>query len=220
MFYIKNGTKPLDADRIESIVKAVITSSDDEHDSHFLLPGFFKTINNNKNKEEEKDSKPEIAPGKAPSEVSDSSSSRSTPTQIPKPTLQSQPPNGSSVELKQSYEPSSPSMQKQNLRSPLSSQKQSTTSKTRLLRPSTNHQPNVQSLQAASEKAPIQEEDESVRRLLRFYHIDDGDIVEVTEGSVHRTVLVHPERPLPAYIRQNKELLKRLHPGLHCRFHH
>lgn len=29
---------------MNSIVRAVITSSDDGHNSHFLLPGFFKTI--------------------------------------------------------------------------------------------------------------------------------------------------------------------------------
>lgn len=60
----------------------------------------------------------------------------------------------------------------------------------------------------------IQQEDENIRRLLRFYHIDDGDLVEVSGGSVQRVVLVHPERPLPPYIQQNKELLQKLQPGL------
>ena len=35
---------------MNSLVRAVITSSDDAHDSHFLLPGFFKTIAKKGNK--------------------------------------------------------------------------------------------------------------------------------------------------------------------------
>ena len=56
------------------------------------------------------------------------------------------------------------------------------------------------------------QEDESIRQLLRFYHIDDGDIIEVAAGSVQRLSLVHPERPLPAYIQENKELLQKIYP--------
>jgi hypothetical protein len=36
----------LDADRINSLVRAAVSSSDDGHNSHFLLPGFFKTLAN------------------------------------------------------------------------------------------------------------------------------------------------------------------------------
>jgi hypothetical protein len=42
----------LDADKVNTIVRAVITSSDDEHNSHFLLPGFFKTITNKPNEKD------------------------------------------------------------------------------------------------------------------------------------------------------------------------
>jgi hypothetical protein len=49
----------LDADKINSIVRAAIISSDDGHDSHFLLPGFFKTI---AAKTSEKDNKSQTPP--------------------------------------------------------------------------------------------------------------------------------------------------------------
>jgi len=42
----------LDADKVNTIVRAVITSSDDEHNSHFLVPGFFKTITNKPNEKD------------------------------------------------------------------------------------------------------------------------------------------------------------------------
>jgi hypothetical protein len=60
------------------------------------------------------------------------------------------------------------------------------------------------------QKALIQQLDNDIRQLLRFYHIDDSDLVEVDDGPVHRLVLVHPERPLPAYIQQNKQLIQQL----------
>jgi hypothetical protein len=59
-------------------------------------------------------------------------------------------------------------------------------------------------------KAFVQQLDNDIRRLLHFYHIDDSDLVEVDDGPVHRLVLVHPERPLPPYIQQNKNLLQQL----------
>ncbi|CAF1036272.1 unnamed protein product, partial [Didymodactylos carnosus] len=43
-FLTESGAKPLDFERILGTIKALITSSDDEHYSHFLLPGFFKQI--------------------------------------------------------------------------------------------------------------------------------------------------------------------------------
>ncbi|CAF0991786.1 unnamed protein product, partial [Didymodactylos carnosus] len=43
-FLTESGTKPLDFERVLSIIKALITSSDDEHFSHFLLPGFFRQV--------------------------------------------------------------------------------------------------------------------------------------------------------------------------------
>jgi hypothetical protein len=66
----------------------------------------------------------------------------------------------------------------------------------------------------------LQQEDESIRRLLHFYRIDDGDVVEVAGGSKQRLILVHPERPLPSYIKQNNELMEKLQPGSNFLFHH
>ena len=52
--------------------------------------------------------------------------------------------------------------------------------------------------------------DAEIRNLLRFYRIDDGDFVEVDDGSLKRLLLVHPERPLPTYIQQDKALFRQL----------
>ncbi len=52
--------------------------------------------------------------------------------------------------------------------------------------------------------------DNDIRRLLHYYHIDDGDVVEVDDGPVHRLVLLHPERPLPRYIQEDKRLLQQI----------
>ena len=71
-----------------------------------------------------------------------------------------------------------------------------------------------QQQQQQQQQGSIRQEDENIRQLLRFYHIDDGDIVEVDDGPMHRVVLVHPERPLPSYIQQNKDLLRKLQTGM------
>ena len=68
----------------------------------------------------------------------------------------------------------------------------------------------IQQLVPQQQKAVFQKLDDDVRRLLQYYRIDDGDIVEIDDGPIHRVVLVHPERPLPAYIQQNKQLLQQL----------
>ena len=70
-----------------------------------------------------------------------------------------------------------------------------------------------QQQQQNAPKATLQQEDENIRRLLRYYRIDDGDLIEVAAGSPPRLVLVHPERPLPPYILQNKELVQKLQSG-------
>jgi len=54
----------------------------------------------------------------------------------------------------------------------------------------------------------MQQLDNNIRRLLHFYHMDDCDVVEIDDGPVHRAVLIHPERPLPPYIQQDKKLLE------------
>jgi hypothetical protein len=56
----------------------------------------------------------------------------------------------------------------------------------------------------------FQQLDNDIRKLLQFYRIDDGDLVEVTDGSQKRLLLVHPERALPPYIQQDQSLLRRL----------
>jgi hypothetical protein len=55
----------LDADKINSTVRAVISSSDDGHNSHFLLPGFFKTIANKFNQKDNTNQTPSPGQGKA-----------------------------------------------------------------------------------------------------------------------------------------------------------
>jgi hypothetical protein len=65
-------------------------------------------------------------------------------------------------------------------------------------------------LSPQQQKAFIERLDNDIRRLLNYYHIDDGDVVEIDDGPVHRFVLVHPERPLPAYIKQDKNLLQQI----------
>jgi hypothetical protein len=60
------------------------------------------------------------------------------------------------------------------------------------------------------QKPYFQKLDNDVRRLLQYYHIDDSDLVEVVDGAVHHVVLLHPERPLPRYIQQDKKLLQQL----------
>lgn len=64
IFFIQNGTKPLDADKVNSIVRAVITSSDDGHNSQFLLPGFYKTIANKGNERDTASQTPPPGQGK------------------------------------------------------------------------------------------------------------------------------------------------------------
>ena len=71
--------------------------------------------------------------------------------------------------------------------------------------------PSIQPVQLSpQQKILIQKLDNDIRRLLHYYHIDDSDLVEVDDGPLHRIVLIHPERPLPPYIQQNKDLLQRL----------
>ncbi|CAF4040420.1 unnamed protein product [Rotaria sordida] len=201
-FLTENDTKPLDVDKIESLVKAVITSSDEEHDSHFLLPGFFKVIGNHKNIEKDKINK--LSPSNSDKEQSEISDNIST-----KSTSQSQQPNVSSFsETQQTPGTSSSSVQDKKQPHSISQTEEVTITST--TDPSTNQQQNINSQSIKSPKAVIQNEDENIRRLLRFYHIDDGDIVEVADGSVPRVVLLHPERPLPAYIQQNPQLLKNI----------
>jgi hypothetical protein len=55
----------LDANKINSIVRAVISSSDDGHNSHFLLPGFFKTIANQFTQKDNTNQTPPPSQGKA-----------------------------------------------------------------------------------------------------------------------------------------------------------
>ena len=52
--------------------------------------------------------------------------------------------------------------------------------------------------------------DNDLRGILKCYHIDDSEIVQIDEGPVHRLVVVHPERPLPTYIEQDKGLVQQL----------
>ncbi|CAF5212470.1 unnamed protein product, partial [Rotaria magnacalcarata] len=75
--------------------------------------------------------------------------------------------------------------------------------------PPSHHQQLAQ-LPPEQQETLRQKLDIDVRRILQFYHIDDGDLVEVDDGPIHRLVLVHPERPLPAYIQRDKSLLEQL----------
>lgn len=175
----------MDAEKVDSIVKAVITSSDDEHESHFLLPGFFKTVTSKpstESKEEEKTSDQDTQP---------KSNENQTSTKSEQPTSSSSIANDKPLENTSQSEASQPSV--------------------RTVSTNQSHQQNA--VPPVAPRALIQQEDEGIRRLLRYYRIDDGDIVEVSGGSAPRLVLVHPERPLPPYIQQNKQLLQRLQPG-------
>ncbi|CAF1176267.1 unnamed protein product [Rotaria sp. Silwood1] len=201
-FLTENGTKPLDADKIESIVKAVITSSDVEHDSHFLLPGFFKVIASRKDNVKEKTNQSSSpVPDKDQSEVHDVSSSKST-------SQTQQPTTSSSTQSQPTQKTSSTTVQAQNPSEPFS--------QNQVNNGSTLDSLNIQqqNIYPSSETLPprvvIQNEDDNIRQLLRFYHIDDGDTVEVADGSVPRVVFVHPERPLPPYVQQNPQVYQNL----------
>ncbi|CAF1153536.1 unnamed protein product [Didymodactylos carnosus] len=55
-FLTENSTKPLDFERVLSIIKALITSSDDEHYSQFILPGFVRQVMNKRVQDDNKSS--------------------------------------------------------------------------------------------------------------------------------------------------------------------
>lgn len=227
----------------------MITSSDDEHDSHFLLPGFFKTIVNNRNNEKDNNKNNTPAsplPDEDISQISDKSTPSSTPPRTPTPPSPSRPiSEASSFHSEQPNVSSSPLLNERKKPSELSSspqlQQQNGTNSPSLLEKKHDHsslsqnQTNSISQDKITEsptptssttipqptsKAIIQQEDDNIRRLLRYYHIDDGDLFEVSDGSAQRLVLVHPERPLPPYIQHDKQLLQRLQPGLYCIFHY
>ncbi len=229
----------------------MITSSDDEHDSHFLLPGFFKTIANIRNHEKEKmNTSISPLPDEELSQNSDKSTPNSTPPRTPTPPCREQPTSESSSSscqleqinvsslplLNEQQKPSEPSpspiLQQQNSSSspslleiktdnlPPSQNQSSSTSQSK---PIESPIPSISIIQQENippPKAVIQQEDDNIRNLLRYYRIDDGDLFEVSDGSAQRLVLVHPERPLPPYIQHDRQLLKRLHPGLNEIFHY
>ncbi|CAF2156293.1 unnamed protein product [Rotaria magnacalcarata] len=296
-FLSENSTKPLDADKVNSVVKAVVTSSDDGHDSHFILPGFFKTI---KNKSTEKDGKSSTpTPSEATSEKQTPSPTPPPPTltasQPQEPSVKPQQPGGLQQGGQQQGGPQQGGSQQggpqqggpqqggpqqggsqqggqqqggqrqggqqpggqqqggpqqggsqQGGQQPGGQQQQQQGGVQQLVRPQqsngtpSHHQQLVQRPpeqqqggveqlvrlyqsrgppshhQQLAQLPPEQQEtlrqklDIDVRRILQFYHIDDGDLVEVDDGPIHRLVLVHPERPLPAYIQRDKSLLEQL----------
>ncbi|CAF2244175.1 unnamed protein product [Rotaria magnacalcarata] len=251
-FLSENSTKPLDADKVNSVVKAVVTSSDDGHDSHFILPGFFKTI---KNKSTEKDGKSSTpTPSEATSEKQTPSPTPPPPTltasQPQEPSVKPQQPGGLQQGGQQQGGPQQGGPQQggsqQGGQQPGGQQQQQQGGVQQLVRPQqsngtpSHHQQLVQRPpeqqqggveqlvrlyqsrgppshhQQLAQLPPEQQEtlrqklDIDVRRILQFYHIDDGDLVEVDDGPIHRLVLVHPERPLPAYIQRDKSLLEQL----------
>ncbi|CAF1323129.1 unnamed protein product [Adineta ricciae] len=292
-YLTENGTKPLDADKIDSIVKAVITSSDDEHDSHFLLPGFFKTIASGRNHDKDIKTKPQSpGPEEDLSETSEKSSSSSTSTSTttslsqaplpksqpvsessessstsasapapppqqpssppPKPSLspsfkeqpnpserhtaspyflqKTSPPPPASTSLPSTSPPrfsqqpqrqQTPSLsrspsQRQEMHTPSSHQlnrilQNSTIRSSSLNATTPSRQIPPPSIQPKQPKIDVQQqEDENIRSLLRYYHIDDGDVFEVADGPLQRLVLIHPERPVPSYIQSDRNLLTKL----------
>lgn len=193
----------MDAEKVDSIVKAVITSSDDEHESHFLLPGFFKTITSKQTteKKEQETTNDQTQPSNTPA---------SPPPEQPKVNE-----NQTSTQSEQQTSLSSSAINQK----PSDTTSQSEANKSSTTAPSTNQQQQQQqnvprAVPPVAPQGVLQQEDEGIRRLLRYYHIDDGDIVEVAGGSPPRLVLVHPERPLPPYIQHNKQLLEKLQAGL------
>ncbi|CAF1483949.1 unnamed protein product [Rotaria magnacalcarata] len=251
-FLSENSTKPLDADKVNSVVKAVVTSSDDGHDSHFILPGFFKTI---KNKSTEKDGKSSTpTPSEATSEKQTPSPTPPPPTltasQPQEPSVKPQQPGGLQQGGQQQGGPQqggpqqggpqqggsqqggqqqqqqggvqqlvrpqqsngTPSHHQQLVQRPPEQQQGGVEQLVRLYQsrgPPSHHQQLAQ-LPPEQQETLRQKLDIDVRRILQFYHIDDGDLVEVDDGPIHRLVLVHPERPLPAYIQRDKSLLEQL----------
>jgi hypothetical protein len=232
----------------------VITSSDDEHESHFLIPGFFKTISNNSHNGKDNEA-PSPVQDKEQAEVSGQPAATSKTSPPPPPQSQqsntpSSPPPPSSSSSQEQQKPSEPPLssqsQQQNGSSsppppsasteekkpesssppapPASTEEKKPESASTALKQSSSTSQNDVSKSSAnpqqvaslpqSQNAAIQQEDEGIRRILHYYHIDDGDIVEVAGGSLQRLVLVHPERPLPPYILQNKQLLQKLQLGL------
>lgn len=209
-------------EKIEKTVQDVITSSDDEHPSHFLLPGFFKTITKNRRsassgsesetspetKEKKSSTPPSPKPAATPErEKSPSRPSSPSPVPSPKPTKTEEKPPSPSPSHSTPRSPSPPATPKLQPPAP------APTPAPRTISPKQTTKEHIASPMPQNTAATLREEDENIRNLLRFYHIDDGDIVEVASGSVQRVVLVHPERPLPAYIQQNKELLQKIYPN-------
>jgi type IV secretory pathway VirB10-like protein len=215
----------------------VITSSDDEHESHFLIPGFFKTISNNSHNGKDNEA-PSPVQDKEQAEVSGQPAATSKTSPPPPPQSQqsntpSSPPPPSSSSSQEQQKPSEPPLSSQSQQQNGSSsppppsasteEKKPESASTALKQSSSTSQNDVSKSSAnpqqvaslpQSQNAAIQQEDEGIRRILHYYHIDDGDIVEVAGGSLQRLVLVHPERPLPPYILQNKQLLQKLQLGL------
>ena len=56
----------------------------------------------------------------------------------------------------------------------------------------------------------VEHTDAEIRNLLRLYRIDDGDFVEVDDGSSKRMVVIHPGRPLTASIQQDRASVRQL----------
>ncbi len=215
----------------------MITSSDDEHESHFLIPGFFKTISNNSHNGKDNEA-PSPVQDKEQAEVSGQPAATSKTSPPPPPQSQqsntpSSPPPPSSSSSQEQQKPSEPPLSSQSQQQNGSSsppppsasteEKKPESASTALKQSSSTSQNDVSKSSAnpqqvaslpQSQNAAIQQEDEGIRRILHYYHIDDGDIVEVAGGSLQRLVLVHPERPLPPYILQNKQLLQKLQLGL------
>lgn len=60
----------------------------------------------------------------------------------------------------------------------------------------------------------VRQDDDGIRQLLKFYNIDDGDVVEVNDGPAKRVVTVHPERPVTRQNRQNQQIPNKIKTGL------
>ncbi|CAF1636252.1 unnamed protein product, partial [Adineta ricciae] len=246
-FLTENGTKPLDADKVNSIVRAVITSSDDVHNSRFLLPGFANTITTKPTEKDAKQETPAADKDTADKEAPKPSQPEqpSEPKEAPKPS--SEPNAASTNQQKQQQQagtPQTPSGSAKTQQTPTSPQQpgkppspgapggtvrppQSPTRPQQPQQPGRPSQPNgvqsyqqqQQQLQPGARLTPQQQkdfiklQDDNIRRLLSYYHLDDREVVEVDDGPAHRFLLVHPERPLPPYVQQNKQLLQQLQGG-------
>ncbi|CAF0760260.1 unnamed protein product [Didymodactylos carnosus] len=217
-FLTENGTKPLDFERILCTIKALITSSDDEHYSHFLLPGFFKKVKSSNAQNDKKSDNTENQNGEQKSSKESSSqpdserkSNRKYPHQTgrsPFPGQQNFPffinpmfggpagfmPQGF-PQQRQHYSGMATPPQKAQTRKESQHETQKNQRQDIPQYPTQQNNGNgfsgVDNIQnrTPTNRDPIADDDEYIRNVLRELHIDISE-VEIIDGNNQRRILL------------------------------